>query len=69
MSRWHPLVRTSTSGKRTFVCLICGRVSYFPDKNCPPFAQWTPTGPVVIKCEEQEPTPPPFRGSSPISAL
>lgn len=34
-SRWVPIVATSNSGKKQFVCLCCGRVSVTPDKHCP----------------------------------
>jgi hypothetical protein len=34
-SRWVPIVATSPSGKRLFVCGCCGRTSTTPDKECP----------------------------------
>lgn len=34
-SRWVPIIATSPSGKRQWVCRCCGRVSVTPDKNCP----------------------------------
>jgi hypothetical protein len=34
-SRWVPIVATSPSGKRLFVCGCCGRTSTTPDKKCP----------------------------------
>jgi hypothetical protein len=33
-SRWAPIVATSPSGKTQFVCLVCGRISQAPDKQC-----------------------------------
>jgi len=36
-SRWRRIYRTTASGKQQFVCLVCGRVSIAPDKECPPF--------------------------------
>ena len=35
-SLWKVLEETSPSGKRLFVCTSCGRISYTPDKFCPP---------------------------------
>lgn len=32
---WMPIMRTTDSGKRLFVCLCCGRVSPHADKYCP----------------------------------
>ena len=34
-SRWVTLRRTSNSGKTLFLCLVCGRESTTPDKECP----------------------------------
>ena len=34
-SRWIPIAVPSPSGKQQYVCLNCGRTSYFPDKACP----------------------------------
>lgn len=63
-SRWRVLVRTTLSGKTQFVCLICGRVSIAPDKECPPFENWTPSGPVEVRCSEMEDMPNEAKGES-----
>lgn len=35
--RWALLRLTSPSGKATFACKCCGRLSITPDKKCPPY--------------------------------
>ena len=33
-SRWHPITKTTPSGKTMFVCLVCGKQAVAPSKYC-----------------------------------
>jgi hypothetical protein len=46
-------MKTNPSGKLLFVCLVCGRISQTPDKECPPsimMPDWSNGGERPVEC-------------------
>ena len=48
-TRWAPLARRTESGRRLFVCLVCGRTSTVPADECQELVPIVNSG--LLKCE------------------
>jgi len=53
-SRWVRIARVSNSEKMLFVCLMCGRVSQTPDKECTTSIFLRNNIMTKVKCDELE---------------